>query len=98
MQRRVPQSQQQGDGGVGDFFRGDLPKKLAIMLVCMLETLIIPASGYRKIFAEFDASRTCQQPDGMCSLCTCCSTAGCTTILLRILEPSRIQLKSHESC
>jgi hypothetical protein len=33
VQRRVPQSQQQGDGGVGDFFKGDLPKKLAFMLV-----------------------------------------------------------------
>ena len=33
VQRRVPQSQQQGDGGLGDFFKGDLPKKLAFMLV-----------------------------------------------------------------
>ena len=33
VQRRVPQSQQQGDGGIGDFFKGDLPKKLAVMLV-----------------------------------------------------------------
>ncbi len=52
VQRRVPQSQQQGDGGIGDFFKGDLPKKLVVMLVWTRRRCLLSAPNPPPLFCS----------------------------------------------